>query len=46
MMGEARTSPPNTAIFTRNERPSRGEVTNRLHVPPLMTRSELAVEVR
>ena len=33
MIGDARTRPPKRAIFTRSDRPSRGEVTNRLQEP-------------
>ena len=42
MTGEARTSPPKTAILIRSERPSSGEVTKRLHVPFDATRSEVS----
>ena len=33
MIGDDRTRPPKSAIFTRSDKPSRGEVTKRLQVP-------------
>ncbi len=33
MIGDARTSPPKRAIFTRSDSPSSGEVTKRLQEP-------------
>ena len=45
MIGEASTSPPNTAIFTRRDSPSSGDVTKRLQVPPLATMNELPLLV-
>ena len=40
MIGDARTSPPKRAIFTRSDKPSRGEVTNRLQLPFDATKSD------
>src|ERR1700677_532013 len=42
MIGEARTRPPKRAIFTRSDKPSRGDVTNRLQEPLEAINSEVA----
>ena len=41
MIGDARTRPPKRAIFTRSDKPSRGDVTNRLQLPFDATKERL-----